>query len=197
MHLLYWLAETMKRQHRFVLIGSTFVFSWLAMQAVHEMGHVIAAAASGGLVEEVLLHPAAISYTRLATNPHPAFVAWMGPIVGVAVPTMALLAARAAKTRGWYVVQFFAAFCLVANGAYLSFGSIGQVGDAGDLLRHGARPLLLWLFGVITIPIGFWLWNGLGSHFGLGQSRRQVDPVVTYVMLALAVGIIMLELIFA
>lgn len=147
----------MKRQDQLVLIGSTLAFSWLAMQAVHEMGHVLAAAASGGRVAEVVLSPTAISTTRLAKNPHPRFVAWMGPIVGVAVPLAALLVARGTKVRGWYVVQFFAAFCLVANGAYLAFGSFGHIGDAGDVLRHGAPLLLLWSFGVTTIPLGFWL----------------------------------------
>jgi len=187
----------MKRQHRFVLISATLVFSWLAMQAVHEMGHIAAAAATGGRVAEVVLHPLAISYTRLSANPHPQLVAWMGPIVGIALPLAALLAARGANFRGWYVVQFFAGFCLVANGAYLAFGSFGHVGDAGDLLRHGAPLLLLWLFGAITIPLGFWLWNGLGSHFGLGAGDGHVDPSVANGMLALAILIVALELVFA
>jgi hypothetical protein len=184
----------MKRQHQLVLIGSTIVFSWLAMQAVHEIGHVLAAAISGGRVAEVVLHPAAISHTRLVKNPHPQFVAWMGPVVGVAVPLAALLAARAAACRGGYVVQFFAGFCLIANGAYLAFGSLGRVGDAGDLLRHGAPLLLLWLFGVITIPLGLWLWNGLGPHFGLGPAHGQVDRGVAYALVAATVLVIAIEL---
>ena len=186
----------MKRQHQVILIGSTLAFSWLAMQAVHELGHVVAAAISGGQVAEVVLHPATISYTRLAANPHPLFVAWMGPIVGVALPIVALLAARSANLRGWYVAQFFAGFCLMANGAYLAFGSIGHVGDAGDLLRHGAPVILLWLFGLVTIPLGLWLWNGLAPHYGLGASRGQVDPSVAYGALILVITVVALELVF-
>jgi hypothetical protein len=183
----------MKRQHHLVLIGSTLAFSWLAMQAVHELGHAVGAGLSGGQISKVVLHPATISQTRLAANPHPQFVAWMGPIVGVALPILALLAARVAGWRAWYLVQFFAGFCLVANGAYIAFGSIGRIGDAGDLLRHGAAPMLLWLFGLVTIPAGLWLWHGLGRNFGLGAGG-QVNRADAYVMLALTALVIVLEL---
>jgi hypothetical protein len=186
----------MKRQHQVMLIGSTLAFSWLAMQAVHELGHVVGSMLSGGDVARVILHPAKISQTRLAENPHPQFVAWMGPLFGVAVPAALMLVARRAKWRGWYVFQFFAAWCLVANGAYLAFGSIGRIGDAGDLLRHGAAPLLLWLFGLVTIPTGLWLWNGLGPHFGLRNSGS-VDALVSYVMVSLTMMLVVLELVFA
>jgi hypothetical protein len=186
----------MKRQHQLVLIGSTLTFSWLAMQAVHELGHVVGSVLSGGQVAQVVLHPAKISQTRLAENPHPQFVAWMGPMFGIALPIASMLVARVVNWRGWYIFQFFAAFCLVANGAYLAFGSIGRIGDAGDLLRHGATPLLLWLFGLITIPTGLWLWNGLGPHFGLGSSGK-VDRGVSFIMLTLAAVLIVLELVFA
>ena len=187
----------MKRQHQLLLIGSTLAFSWLAMQAVHELGHVLGAVVTGGRAVEVFLHPLGISYTRCEPNPQPLLVVWAGPIVGVALPIAALLAARRFKLRGWYVFQFFAGFCLVANGAYLAFGSLGETGDAGDLLRHDAPLLLLWLFGLATIPLGFWLWNGLGPNFGLGVAGGRVDPVVAYVMVGLVVVTVTLELTFA
>jgi hypothetical protein len=186
----------MKRQHQLVLIGSTLAFSWLAMQAVHELGHVVGAVLSGGRVTQVILHPTTISQTRLAVNPHPQFVAWMGPIVGVLLPSAALLAARIAKWRTWYVLQFFAGFCLVANGAYLAFGSIDGIGDAGELMHHGAAPMLLWLFGLVTIPTGLWLWHGLGPHFGLG-SGGHVDRAEGYVMLSIVTLVIVLEVVLS
>lgn len=186
----------MKRQHQLVLIVSTLAFSWLAMQAVHESGHVVGAMLSGGRVAQVILHPATISQTRLAENPHPQFVAWAGPIVGILLPSAALLAARIAKWRKWYLFQFFAGFCFVANGAYLAFGSVGGIGDAGDLLDHGAAPMLLWLFGFVTIPTGFWLWHGLGPHFGLG-SDGHVDRTDGYVMLSIVAVVIVLELVLS
>jgi hypothetical protein len=187
----------MKRQHQFVLIAATLGFSWLAMQVVHEFGHVVAAAASGGRVAEVVLHPAAISHTRLAANPHPLLVVWMGPLVGTVLPLAATVLARAYLLPGWYIVQFFAGFCLIANGAYLAFGSLGGVGDAGDLLRYGTPTWLLWLFGVITIPIGLRLWDDLGPHFGLGSSAGHVDRAAAYVMLAGLILLIVVEVAFS
>jgi hypothetical protein len=184
----------MKRQHRLLLIASTLAFSWLAMQAVHESGHVVGAYLSGGRVERVILHPAAISQTRLSANPHPLFVVWMGPIMGVGVPLVAMMAARICRIRVSYLFQFFAGFCLVANGAYLGIGSFDDIGDAGDMLRYGTPIWLLWLFGLITLPIGFYLWNGLGVHFGFGERREPVNSVDAYGMLGLTAAIVALEL---
>ena len=184
----------MNRLHQCVLIVATVALSWLAMQAVHELGHVLGATISGGKVAGVILHPATISYTRLAENPNPLLTVWMGPIVGIALPLVAFGIARWAKLPGWYLIQFFAGFCLVANGAYLGFGSFNEVGDAGEMLRHGTPIALLWLFGLITIPIGLWLWNGLGPYFGLGAGRGQVSRVAAFVMLTILVTMVCLEL---
>ena len=153
-----------------------------------------AAWSSGGKVAEVVLHPARISYTRLAENPSPQLVVWMGPLIGIALPLVAFAIVRWTRLPGWYLFQFFAGFCLVANGAYLAFGSFNRIGDAGDLLRHGTPIALLWLFGVTTIPLGLWLWNGLGPYFGLGASRGEVNRSAAYVMLALVVVLVTLEL---
>src|SRR5215216_3454542 len=114
----------MKRQHQVELIAATLTFSWLAMQAVHEFGHVLAGLISGGRVAQVILHPATISLTRLTVNPHPLFVTWMGPVIGCLLPVLALAAARWHRWRGWYVFQFFAGFALIANGAYIALGSL-------------------------------------------------------------------------
>jgi hypothetical protein len=53
------------------------------------------------------------------------------------------------------------------------------------------------MFGVATIAVGLWMWNGLGPHFGLGESRGTVDTTVAYVMLAIAIAIVLGELAFA
>jgi hypothetical protein len=82
-------------------------------------------------------------------------------------------------------LRFFAGFCLIANGAYLGVGSFDGVGDAGDLLRHGAPVWQLWVFGLMCVPTGLWLWHGLGAHFGLGDAEGKVSIPTAYVMLAL------------
>ncbi|MEX2316298.1 MAG: hypothetical protein WD669_04040 [Pirellulales bacterium] len=187
----------MKRQHQFLLIASTLGFSWLAMQVVHELGHVAAARATGGRIAEVRLHPAEISFTMLAENPQPLVVTGMGPLVGVALPLAAWWIARFRRLPGWYVFQFFAGFCLAANGAYLAGGAIYNVGDASDLVRQGVSPPLICLIGLPAVLSGCWLWNGLGSHFGLGETKGRVDCNVAYVVTLLLFAIIALELAFA
>ena len=130
--------------------------SWLVMQATHELGHIVAAWLTCGTVERVILEPLAISRTDVSPNPSPLVVAWAGPIVGVALPLFLALAirGRVAGQRSaasahqttprfrWDVVpayaDFFAGFCLIANGAYIGIGSFDRIGDAGDLLRHGS-----------------------------------------------------------
>jgi hypothetical protein len=94
---------------------------------------------------------------------------------------------------GTFVLRFFAGFCLIANGAYIGAGSFNHAGDAGEMLKHGAARWHLWLFAVLTVPTGLWLWNGLGPHFGLGKTAGTVDRRVAYatlvcVFILLAVG---------
>jgi hypothetical protein len=81
---------------------------------------------------------------------------------------------------GAFVLRFFAGFCLIANGAYLGAGSFDRVGDCGEMLRHGSELWQLWLFGLITMPAGLWLWHRQGPHFGLGPARGRVSTGAAY-----------------
>jgi hypothetical protein len=63
----------MNRSYQFLLCTSTVAFSWLAMQAVHELGHIFHAWLSGGTVTAVILHPLEISRTDVSPDPHPQF----------------------------------------------------------------------------------------------------------------------------
>jgi hypothetical protein len=168
------------RLPQIVLIGSTLLGSWLGMQAVHEFGHVIGAWLTGGQVARVVLNPLTISRTDLAKNPHPLIVVWAGPLLGVGIPLAVWIAADRLPVPGWYVLRFFAGFCLVANGGYLAAGSIDRVGDCGDLLRYGTPIWLLWLFGAVTVPAGIALWHRLGEYFGLGPATSTVNAGVAY-----------------
>ena len=180
-----------------VLIGSTILASWLGMQAVHELGHVCGAWLTGGHVSRVVLHPLAISRTDLAENPAPLIVVWAGPLLGAAVPVLAWLAAALAKTPGSFLLRFFAGFCLVANGLYIGLGSFGRIGDCGEMLRHGSQPWQLGLFGLLTVPAGFWLWHKQGPNFGLGPSAKPISATVAYVTLGVCVVMIAAELILS
>ena len=160
---------------------------WLAMLAVHESGHVLHALLSGGRVAAVDFPLLGFSRTDLAENPAPQFVAWGGPVWGCLLPIGIWLAltgwmrdrgdgnavdipgrtmSRAIERWG----RFFAGFCLISNGAYLGVGGLGRVGDAGDLLGHGAAMWMLIAFGLVTVSAGLWMWHTLGTRIGMRRA---------------------------
>jgi hypothetical protein len=182
----------MKRLHQVVLIGSALLACWLGMQAVHECGHVLGALLTGGEVRRVVLHPLTISRTDLALNPNPLLVVWAGPVFGVLSPLALWGAVANMQMAGSFVFRFFAGFCLIANGAYIAFGSFDQIGDCGEMLRHGSQVWQLWLFGAITMPLGFCLWHRQGIHFGFGSAKGNVNVPTAYATLiaSLALGVL-------
>lgn len=180
---------------RAVLILGVVVGSWLGMQAVHELGHVAAAWATGGRVERVVLHPLTISRTDLGHNPQPLIVAWSGPVVGAVLPLFAWVVATWCRLRAAFVWRFFAGFCLVANGLYVGLGSFSQVGDCGDILKNGSEPWHLWVFGLVTVPAGIWLWHAQGRHFGLGKDAARVEWPVSLPILAVSAALLTLGLV--
>jgi hypothetical protein len=180
----------MLRLQQGVLIVAMLLLSWLLMQAVHELGHAIGAWISGGHVEHVVLHPLTISRTDVQPNPHPLVVVWAGPIFGAFFPLAAWAVFWVARLQFTKPLRFFAGFCLIANGAYIGFGSFAHIGDCGEMLRHGSPIWLLWLFGAVTIPLGLWLWNGLGRQFRIyTENRALIHRDVA------AIGIVLLTLV--
>jgi hypothetical protein len=183
------------RAFQLLLAVSTLALSWQGMMVVHEFGHVLFAWLSGGSVARVVLSPLEFSRTDLQKDPHPMFVAWGGAVVGVVLPLLVSFAWRGLRWRGWYIWQFFAGFCLIANGLYFAVVSfIPNATDPGDLMRAGSPQWPLVLFGVITFPMGFFLWNGLGPHFGLGKGERTVDRSAAIATFACLLVLIVIEL---
>ena len=164
----------MKRIYRPALIAALFVTSWLALQAVHELGHVLAAWATGGTVRQVVLHPLAISRTDVSPNPAPLVVAWAGPFVGIALPLALATFARLIGLPLRRYADFFVGFCLIANGAYIGLGVFDRIGDAGDMLRHGSPPWLLFTFGAVAASAGLWIWHHASGEFGFGKNPRSI-----------------------
>jgi hypothetical protein len=183
------------RLQQIILIASSLLGSWVGMQAVHESGHVLGAWLTGGQVSRVVLHPLTISRTELSHNPHPLVVVWAGPIVGVIAPLLFWAGASGARLSGAFVLRFFAGFCLLANGLYIGIGSFDRVGDCGEMLRHGSKLWQLWLFGAVTAPTGLWLWHRLGSHFGLGPAKENVNRRVAYGTLLICMVLLLLGLV--
>jgi hypothetical protein len=85
----------------------------------------------------------------------------------------------------------------LANGVYIGVGSIQGVGDAGDMLRAGSPIWSLWLFGLVTVPLGLFLWNVLGPRFGLGKKAGNMSPWAAYLSCALLGATVVLELTFS
>ena len=183
----------MQRFHQFVCVASLSGLSWFAMMAVHEFGHVVGALATGGTVERVVLHPLTISRTDVSPNPNPSIVVWLGPILGCIIPTAVwwFIPQRFAVSRN--LAMFFAGFCLLANGAYIAVGSFDRVGDCGVMLQHGSPLWTLLLFGILTIPAGFYLWHRLGSVKQFLADPSLVDPIVAYTLFGALIVMLALE----
>jgi hypothetical protein len=146
---------------KLVFAVSLVALSWYGMMAVHEMGHVVGAWGTGGTVTRVFLHPLSISRTDVLPNPSPGIVVWLGPIIGSLLPLLLLACGRFCRAET--ILGFFAGFCLIANGAYISMGSLEGIGDAGEMLRCGAPLWTLIVFGAIAVSGGLMIWHRLGS----------------------------------
>lgn len=183
-------AIVSQRWQQVLLIGSHLLFCWWAMMAVHEAGHVLTAVLTGGQVQHVELHAFSISRTDVAPNPMPLAVVWAGPVFGVVLPLVIWLITFAARIKSQFLARSFAAFCLVANGAYIGVGQFDGIGDAGQMMKLGSPDWMLWLFGIVCVPAGLALWHRQGPHFGFGDADGSVasEAIVLSVCLALLCG---------
>ena len=162
---------------------------------VHEFGHVLGAWCTGGTVDYVLLHPLRVSRTDVFDNPHPLLEVWAGPVIGSVLPLITFLIVRACRVPGLYLFRFFAGFCLVTNGIYLAEGAFYGIADAGELLVYGASRLHLVLFGLVTVPMGLYLWHGLGPNFGLGDAKGRVSRPAAILSVVLLVVVVLAEMV--
>lgn len=179
-----------------LLVLSTVGFSWLAMQAVHEAGHVLHLLATGGSIEHLTLHPLRLSHTLPATNPAPLATVIGGPLWGVLLPLLVWgILSRLAPSRS-YLAAFFAGFCLVANGAYLTGDALLQGGDGRELVLQGVPPWLLVAVGVFLVAAGLGVWNGLGSRFGFGPTAQSIVVADALTMAGLTAALVLLEVAF-
>jgi len=164
------------------------------MMVVHEFGHVLFGWLGGGIVARVVLSPLEFSRTDMQKNPHPLFEAWGGALVGSILPLLIAVVFRQFRWPAWYVFQFFAGLCLVTNGIYLAIVSfIPNAADPGDLMRNGSPQWILVAFGIIAFPLGLFLWNRLGIHFGLGNARGKVNGRIAIAVFALLAVLVLVE----
>lgn len=174
-----------------VLVGIVLAASWYGMMLVHELGHALHAAVSGGEVGRIVWTTLAFSRTEIGHNPEPAFVVWGGFVWGVLIPLVVLGVGRLAGLPHLFLLRFFAGFCLVANGVYLSAGVVVPAGDTEDLLRLGTPAWVLAAAGVPMAAAGVWMWNGLGRRFGIGGEPPARGAVAAAGCAAAALAVMM------
>jgi hypothetical protein len=185
----------MKRLPQALLIVTFIAFSWLAMQAVHELGHVIVARLTGGEVVRVALHPLIISRTDLGEDPHPLAVVWGGLLLGSLIPLLAFVVATFLRSPGIYLFRFFAGSCLVANGVYIGAGRfLAEGADPYVMTENGSPRWVLVAFGAIALPLGLFLWHRQGPHFGLGEAKGKVSSAAAIISAVLLLGLVGTEM---
>lgn len=182
--------------HRVVLIAALLSISWLGMMLLHEVGHVMGALITGGTVQRVVWHPLVMSRTDVNPNPMPLGVVWAGPLTGTALPVMLAGLARIARSRITYLVEFFAGFCLITNGAYIGSGVFLQFGDTHVMHVLGTPRWVMAAFGLLTIPPGLWWWHRVSPRLGFGNSPTRIPAehvwgTAVAALLLLLVGLIL------
>jgi hypothetical protein len=181
---------------RLLNAAALFIVCWYLMMAVHEGGHALATMLLGGTVERIILHPLAISQTVRSGSCSPLADCWAGPLRGAALPLAARLAARRWCPCAAAALRLLAGFCLLANGAYLGLGWIGDSGDAGEILADGGSRWSLILFGLVAVGSGLLLIDGGQRTLGFGAQGRPVTArraalMVAAVLALTALGVVL------
>ncbi len=183
----------MQRFQQLLFAVSLVALSWFAMMAVHELGHVIGAFVTGGSIRRVVLYPLTKSRTDVSPNQHPAVVVWLGPIVGCLLPLAAAAVLPLQRVALCNIAHFFAGFCLIANGAYISIGAFGRVGDCGEMLQAGTPLWVLLAFGIVTVSLGMFIWHRLGSVGNFINNPSIVTSKLTYSILSALIVVLVAE----
>ncbi len=121
------------------------------MTFTHELGHIIGGVCCGGKLQSADLWPWHLPYSLFEPDPRPLVTLWCGPLIGVLLPLVLAVIIR----RQW--AGFIAHFCVIANGSYLAAAWItgDRYLDTPKLLEHGASPITITLFCLITIAGGY------------------------------------------
>lgn len=99
---------------------------------------------------------------------------------------MVATAASLLRLRTAYLVWVIAGFCLIANGAYIGFGTIRPIGDAEELIAHGMPRGPMAAFGLLAFAGGFWIWDRISPRFGFGTAPAEISAWHAYVIFGIA-----------
>jgi hypothetical protein len=154
-----------------IVLGLAVCACWWWMMIVHELGHVVHGAVSGGRIERVVVPLVGFSRTDLSRNPHPVFVAWGGFVWGVGLPVVGWAACAIIKARVRLGLECFAVFCLIANGAYMATALGSPVGDVEDIVSAGGTSWPLTVGGLSAMLAGLALLLGRLRRAAVGGLR--------------------------
>lgn len=128
---------------------------WLATLLVHELGHVVAAFATGGRIAAVELRPGWLPHTLVQPNPAPNLVLWSGFVMGIAAPQAAAWLVKLNIGLIDSSVRSWAAFCVLFSGVYLVAGCWERLTDSGQLAAEGWPRWLLIAVGATLGVLGY------------------------------------------
>ncbi len=136
------------RVTRFLLLLAA---SWVVMTLTHETGHIIGGTCCGGSLKSADLFPWHLPYIIFEPDPFPLVTLWAGLIIGVLAPVVIAVIFQ----REW--MWFIANFCVLANGAYIATAwfSGDRNLDTPKLLEHGASPIAIAVYCLMTIGFGY------------------------------------------
>ena len=136
---------------RIVRFAILLIVSWVVMTFTHEMGHIVGGTCCGGTLKQADLLPWHLPYSIFEPDPRPVVTLWSGLILGVLVPVGLAMVIR----QEW--MWFVANFCVLANGAYIAtaWHSGERYLDTPKLLEHGASPIAIGLYCILTIGFGY------------------------------------------
>ena len=121
------------------------------MTFTHETGHIIGGTCCGGSLKSADLLPWHLPYSIFEPDPFPLVTLWAGLVIGVLAPVGVALVIQ----RDW--MWFIANFCVLANGAYIATAwfSGDRYLDTPKLLEHGASPIAIAVYCLLTIGFGY------------------------------------------
>lgn len=137
--------------YRILRFAFLLAASWTTMAITHESGHILGGWFCGGTLQAADLWPWSLPHSLFAPDPHPLVTLWCGPLLGVLVPMG--LASAIRREWGWFIAHF----CVLANGVYLAAAWLSgdRYLDTPRLLEHGASPIAIGVYCLLTISRGY------------------------------------------
>jgi hypothetical protein len=154
-----------------LLLSGAFSFAYPLSTCLHEVGHVAAAWATGGVVREFVVHPFSSSYVEIEPDPAPLVTHAAGVLLGPAVAVLAaLLCPRRAPSPLPLLLGLTAACACAASGIYVVIGTVLDEGDPATLMQLGWPAVWLVGGGVVGLCVGLVWAIHLVRHHGFHRS---------------------------